>query len=90
MTLREIGVFLNGSTVRHLHRIADGADPSETIYDIRRVLYRPPGSPPPGEEPLTRVTIAEGIELFVDAAHLARAAVRRRELVEVITNILDP
>jgi hypothetical protein len=89
MTLREIKVFLDGSTVRELHRIANGADPRETIYDIRRVLYRPPGSPPPGAEPLTRLTIAEGIELFVGAPHLARAAVRRKELVEAITCILD-
>lgn len=89
MTLREIGVFLDGSTVRELHRIANGVDPRETIDDIRRVLYRPPGSPPPGEEPLTRVSIAEGIDLYVGATYVARAAVRRKELVEVIASILE-
>jgi len=89
MTLREIRVFLDGSTVRELHRIADGANPQEIIRDVRRILHRPPGSPPPGEEPYTCVNIAEGIELLVGAAHVPRAAVRLRELVEAITSILD-
>jgi len=89
LTLREIKVFLDGSTVRELHRIANGVDPSGIINDIRRFLYRPPGSPLPDEEPLTCVTIAEEIELYVGAAYVARAAVRGRELVEAITSILD-
>ena len=89
MTLREIKVFLDGSTVRELHRIANGVDPSGIINDIRRFLYRPPGSPPPDEEPLTQVSIAEGIDLYVGAAYVAHAIVRHRELVEAITCILD-
>jgi DNA-binding transcriptional MerR regulator len=89
MTLREIKVFLDGLTVRELHRIANGVDPSGIINDIRRFLYRPPGSPPPEEEPLTCVTIADDIELYVGAAYVAHAIVRRPELVEAITCILD-
>jgi len=89
MTLREIRVFLDGSTVRELHRIANGVDPSGIIRDVRRVLYRPPGSPLAEEEPLTCVKIADEIELYLGPAYVAHAAVRCRELVEAITSILE-
>ena len=89
LTLREIGVLLDGSTVRELHGFANGRDPGRTIATVRQALRRRRGAPPPGAEPFTRVPIFPGVELLVSKAFLPRAAVHLDALGIAIADIFD-
>ena len=89
LLLREIRIILDGSTVRELHHIAQGRNPKKTIENVRRLTYRSPFSPPSAEGQLTRVAIAEGVELLLGETYVPRAAVRLQALIEAITDILD-
>ncbi|SRR6266550_4806266 len=88
MTLRQIRVILDGSTVRELHRIAEGRNPERTIDNVRRALHSPQGERPHGSEPFFRLTITAGVQLLVSPEHHARAAVRLQELTEAFRHIL--
>ncbi|HYQ89818.1 MAG TPA: MerR family transcriptional regulator [Candidatus Binatia bacterium] len=89
MTLREIGIFLDGFTLRELYSIAEGLDPMKAIRSVRRGLLRPGGSRPHGSEPFFRVIITTGIEIHVSPEYHARAVARSSDLIEAIAEILD-
>jgi DNA-binding transcriptional MerR regulator len=89
LTLREIGMFLDGHTLRELHGVAEGRDPDRGIYRVRRFYHRAQGVPPKGLNSLTRMEITKGIELFVSDEFLAKAAVRVDELTKALDEILE-
>jgi hypothetical protein len=89
MTLREIGVLLDGLAVRDLHHISESQNPTEAIESVRRGLLHPTGARPEGSEPFRRVFITKGVELLVSPEYHARAAARSSELLETIRDILD-
>jgi len=89
MTLREIGVLLDGFTVNQLHHISESQNPTEAIRSVRRGLLHPTGARPEGSEPFRRVFITTGVDLLVSPEFHARAAARSSDLLEALRDILD-